>query len=65
MGAGRAGVQLDEQLGELELGEHGLQEALQEDVDQAAVHGLVLEHVEDAQDALPGGVRADDVLQLV
>lgn len=65
MGAGRAGVQLDEQLGEFELGEHGLQEALQEDVDQAAVHGLVLKHVKDAEDALPGGVRADDVLQLV
>lgn len=65
MGAGRARVQLDEQLGEFELGEHGLQEALQEDVDQAAVHGLVLEHVEDAEDALPGGVRADDVLQLI
>lgn len=58
-------MQLDEQLGELVLGEHGLQEALQEHVDQAAVHGLVLEHVEDAQDALPGGVRPDDVLQLV
>lgn len=65
VGAGRARVQLDEQLGEFELGEHGLQEALQEDVDQAAVHGLVLEHVKDAEDALPGGVRADDVLQLI
>lgn len=60
-----AGVQLDEQLGELVLGEHRLQEALQENVDQAAVHGLVLEHVEDPQDALPGGVRPDDVLQLI
>lgn len=63
--AGRARVQLDEELGELELGEHGLQEALQENVDQAAVHGLVLEHVEHAEDALPGGVCADDVLQLI
>lgn len=58
-------MQLDEQLGEFELGEHGLQEPLQEHVDQAAVHGLVLKHVENAQDALPGGVGADDVLQLV
>lgn len=65
MGARRAGVQLDEELGELVLREHGLQEALQEDVDQPPVHGLVLEHVEDAQDTLPGGVGADDVLQLV
>lgn len=63
--ARRAGVQLDEQLGEFELGEHGLQEALQEDVDQAAVHGLVLKHVENAEDALSGGVCADDVLQLI
>lgn len=63
--ARRAGVQLDEQLGEFVLRKHRLQEALQENVDQAAVHGLVLEHVEDAQDALPGGVRADDVLQLI
>lgn len=65
MDARRAGVQLDEQLGEFVLGKHRLQEALQENVDQAAVHGLVLEHVEDAQDALPGGVGADDVLQLI
>lgn len=63
--ARRAGVQLDKELGELVLREHGLQEALQEHVDQPAVHGLVLEHVEDAQDALPGGVGANDVLQLV
>lgn len=63
--ARRAGVQLDKQLGEFILGKHGLQEALQENVDQAAVHGLVLEHVEDAQDALPGGVCPDDVLQLI
>lgn len=60
-----AGVQLDEELGELALGEHGLQQALQEHVDQPAVQLLVLEHLEDAQDALAGGVRADDVLQLV
>ena len=60
-----AGVQLDEELGELALGEHGLQQALQEDVHQPPVQLLVLEHLEDAQDALPGGVRADDVLQLV
>lgn len=63
--ARRARVQLDEQLGEFVLGKHGLQEALQENVNQAAVHGLVLEHVENAQDALPGGVCADDVLQLI
>lgn len=63
--ARRAGVQLDEQLGEFELGKHRLQEALEEDVDQAAVHGLVLKHVENAEDALPGGVCADDVLQLI
>ena len=58
-------MQLDKELRELVLREHGLKEALQEDVDQPAVHGLVLEHVEDAQDAFPGGIRADDVLKLV
>lgn len=58
-------MQLDEQLGELILREHGLQEALQEHVHQAPVHGLVLEHVEDAEDALSRGVRSDNVLQLV
>lgn len=63
--ARRARVQLDKQLGEFELGKHRLQEALQENVDQAAVHGLVLKHVENTEDALPGGVCADDVLQLV
>lgn len=63
--ARRAGVQLDKELGELVLREHGLQEALQEDVDQPPVRGLVLEHVEDAQDALARGFRADDVFQLV
>ena len=41
-------MQLDKELGELVLGEHCLQEALQENVDEPSVHGLVLEHVEDA-----------------
>ena len=63
--ARRAGVQLDEELGELVLREHRLQEALQEHVDEPTVHGLVLEHVEDPEDAFPRGVRSDDVLQLV
>lgn len=63
--AWRAGVQLDEELGEFVLGEHRLQEALQENVDQPAVHGLVLKHVEDAEYAFSRGVRSDDVLQLV
>lgn len=63
--AWRAGVQLDEELREFVLREHRFQEALQENVDQPAVHGLVLEHVEDAEDALSRGVRPDDVLQLV
>lgn len=58
-------MQLDEQLGEFVLGKHRLQEALQEHVDQAAVHGLVLEHVEDPEYALPRGVRSNDVLQLI
>lgn len=63
--AWRAGVQLDKQLREFELREHGLQEAFQEHVHEAPVHGLMLKHVEDAQDALPCGVRSDDVLQLI
>lgn len=63
--ARRAGVQLDKELGEFILREHGLQEALQENVDETTVHGLVLKHVEDAQYALPRGVRPDDVLQLI
>lgn len=63
--ARRAGVQLDKELGEFVLGEHRLQEALQENVDQPTVHGLVLKHVEDTEDAFSRGVRSDDVLQLV
>lgn len=58
-------MQLDEELGELALREHGLQEALQQHVHQPPVQLLVLEHVEDAQDAFTGGLRPDDVLQLV
>lgn len=63
--ARRAGVQLDKELGEFVLREHRLQEALQENVDQSAVHGLVLKHVEDAEYALSRGVCSDDVLQLI
>ena len=63
--AWRTGVQLDEELRELVLREHGLQEALQEHVDQPSVHGLVLKHVEYAKDALPRCVRTNDVLQLI
>lgn len=58
-------MQLDEELRELVLVEHGLQEALEEDVGQAAVKLLVLEHVEDPQDAFTRGIGPDDVLQLV
>lgn len=65
MDAWRAGVQLDKELREFVLGEHRLQEALQENVDQPAVHGLVLKHVEDAENALSCGVRSNDVLQLI
>lgn len=46
--ARRAGVQLDKELGEFVLGEHCLQETLEENVDQPTVHWLVLEHVKDA-----------------
>lgn len=63
--ARRAGVQLHEELGKLVLREQHLQEALDKDVDQPAVQRLVLEHVEDTQDALSTGVRPNDVLQLV
>lgn len=58
-------MQLDKELGELALREHGLQEALQQHVDQPPVQLLVLEHVEDAQDALACRLRPDDVLQLI
>lgn len=58
-------MQLDKELREFVLGEHRLQEALQENVDQPAVHGLVLKHVEDAENALSCGVRSNDVLQLI
>lgn len=58
-------MQLDKQLGKFVLGEHRLQEALQENVDQPTVHGLVLKHVEDTEYAFSRGVCADDVLQLV
>lgn len=58
-------MQLDEELGELVLRKHGLQEALQEHVDQPPVHGLVLKHVEDAEDPLSGGFCSDDVFQFI
>lgn len=58
-------MQLHEELGKLVLREQHLQEALDKDVDQPAVQRLVLEHVEDTQDALSTGVRPNDVLQLV
>lgn len=58
-------MELHEQIGELVLRKQGLQEALEKDVDQPPVQRLVLEHVEDTQDALARGVRPDDVLQLI
>lgn len=58
-------MQLDEQLGELVLREHGFEKPLQEDVGQAAVQLLVLEHFKDPEDALACGFCPDDVLQLV
>lgn len=63
--AGRTGVQLHEELGEFVLRKHGLQEALQEHVHQPPVHGLVLEHVEDAEDPLSGGLCSNDVFQFI
>lgn len=65
MDARRAGVQFHKELRELVLRKHGLQKALQKHIDQPAIHGLVLEHVEDPQDALPRGVCPDDVLQFI
>lgn len=58
-------MQLDEELGEFVLREHGLQEALQEHVDESPVHGLVLKHVKDSEDALSCSVCSDDVFQLI
>lgn len=58
-------MQLDEQLGELVLREHGFEKPLQEDIDQAAVQLLVLEHFKDPEDALARGFRPDDVLEFV
>jgi len=63
--AWRTGVQLDKELGEFVLREHGLQEALEEHVDEPPVHGLVLKHIKDAEYALSCGVRSDDVLQFI
>lgn len=58
-------MQLDKELREFVLREHGLQEALQEHIDESSVHGLVLKHVKDSQDALSCGICSNYVFQLI